>query len=143
MADDHTDDTPDDVLMNEPTATFERHLFTREDVQDAGGEAGTKTNRPVASVCGRTTAYGEFEALPDMADHDIAELDLCDPCADRLANLLARTALERADYADLQSLAATTDGVPGSGISEDAMREQLVDVLGAHEAGRRLSEVVA
>lgn len=46
--------------------------------------------------------------------------------------------VEDANYPELQSVAAEVDEVPGSGISEEDMREQLVEELGPEELGRRL-----
>lgn len=147
----------DDLYRNDPTATFEGHLFEADAVEDAGGGPGEQTDRPVASLCSRTTAYGEFHHVaPHEGDERILGLpgvdktetvaeayDLCDVCAERLDGLYAEWRVENADYADLQAIAADTSGVPGSGISEADMREQLLDQYGTASLADELRKVRA
>jgi hypothetical protein len=76
--------TDHDYLRNEPSGTFDAHLFDREAVADAGGETDEQTNRPVSSICSRTTAYGPFyevsvaDVTDGLPDHDG---DVCGVCA--------------------------------------------------------------
>ena len=76
-----------DYLRNDPSGTFDAHLFDRSTVEEHGGEVGEQADRPVPSICSRTTAYGPFretdaEAVADgLPDHDG---DVCGVCA-RLA----------------------------------------------------------
>ena len=82
------DGTDYDYLRNEPSGTFDAHLFDRSTVADAGGEPGEQSDRPAASICSRTTAYGPFyevereDVANDLPDHDG---DVCGVCA-RLAD---------------------------------------------------------
>ena len=48
--------------------------------------------------------------------------------------------VEGADYADLQAVASGVDSVPGSGISADEMRDQLVSEMGAETLALALGE---
>ena len=68
---------------NEPANTFEAHVFDAEDVHDAGAEHGEKSERPVASICSRTTAYGRFFEVADVAELD-RDNGTCDVCLDML-----------------------------------------------------------
>jgi hypothetical protein len=63
-------------------------------------------------------------------------LDTYTPPASRLAD-----AVETASYDDLQRVATTVDGVPGSGIEKAEMRERLVEALGRTRLAGRLAEV--
>ena len=79
-----TDDGTDhDYLRNEPSGTFDAHLFERRVVTDAGGGTDAQTDRPVSSICSRTTAYGPFfevsveDVANNLPDHDG---DVCDVC---------------------------------------------------------------
>ncbi|QPL12262.1 CxxC motif protein [Halorubrum phage Hardycor1] len=55
---------------NEPANSFEAHLFDADEVESAGGGDGEKSERPAASVCSRTTAYGPFHEVADDEDLD-------------------------------------------------------------------------
>lgn len=67
---DDTDDTdePRDYYRNEPASTFEAHLFGAGEVEQAGGGHGDKTDRPVPSLCSRSTSYGPFYRVEDVSD---------------------------------------------------------------------------
>lgn len=71
-------------LRNDPTSTFDAHLFDREQVEDAAaGADGEQTNKPVSSICSRTTSYGAFYAVSlDDIDEDIPDHEggLCSVC---------------------------------------------------------------
>lgn len=137
-------DTLDDVVRNDPTQTFDAHLFARAEVDDAGADMGEQTDRAVASLCSRTTAYGEFYDVPHEADVDEPlpdALGLCDLCAGTLVDLQNAEIVQNADYADLQKVASTTESVPGSGLDGGELAEQLVEELGEDEVASRLHDV--
>lgn len=75
------------VYRNDPTGTFDPHLFAGSAVAVAGGADGEQSERPVSSLCARTTSYGSFHAVdPDDLDAGLEEHSggLCDVCRDRL-----------------------------------------------------------
>lgn len=82
-----TDDATTELCRNDPTSTFDAHLFEAPDVQYVGGDMdGSKARAPVASVCSRTTSYGPFS---DVSENEVRQgvLDghdgeLCGTCAD-------------------------------------------------------------
>lgn len=71
-------------LRNDPTSTFDAHLFDRDEVEDAGGGTdGEQTDKPVSSICSRTTSYGEFHAVSlEDIDGDLPETEggVCSVC---------------------------------------------------------------
>ena len=68
---------------NEPASTFEAHLFDAEQVAEADGDEGEKSDRPVTSVCSRSTSYGPFHAVESVDDLDgDDETSICSVCAD-------------------------------------------------------------
>jgi len=79
--------------------------------------------------------YGHTE-LEDAIDY---LLDTYTPpdAADEQADM---EAIASADYAALQHVATEVDGVPGSGISADEMRGQLLAELGAEALAERLTD---
>lgn len=71
-------------MVNEPRASFDAHLFTRKDVEDAGGDGdGDRTSKPVSPLCSRSTSYGPFnpvtvdEVRSNLPGHDG---DICGIC---------------------------------------------------------------
>lgn len=76
-------------LINDPMASFDAHLFEREDVEDAGGAEGTKSDRPVTTICSRSTSYGPFRAVTvddirtGLPEHDG---DVCGICTKMFEN---------------------------------------------------------
>lgn len=72
-----------DYLRNDPTETFDAHLFEAGDVKDRGGDADEQADRPVPSICSRTTAYGPFREVAegdigdDLPDHDGGICEVC------------------------------------------------------------------
>lgn len=70
--------TKDEVLANDPRPTFDAHLFERSEVEAADGAIGSQADRPVSSVCDRTTAYGPFREPDDALGDDGG---LCSVCA--------------------------------------------------------------
>lgn len=80
----HDDEPTTEYLRNEPSGTFDAHLFDRAAVEDAGGGPGEQADRPVSSICSRTTAYGPFREVDTddvtngLPDH---EGDVCGVCA--------------------------------------------------------------
>lgn len=83
--DDTTRDEPT-YYHNEPASTFEAHLFDGEQVAEADGDGGEKSDRPVTSVCSRSTSYGPFHAVESVDDLDDADGDdetgICSVCLD-------------------------------------------------------------
>jgi len=86
MTDTTSDDesgTENDYLRNEPSGTFDAHLFTRAEVEAAGGAVGEQADRPASSICSRTTAYGPFAEVEaedvrnDLPDHDGGVCGVC------------------------------------------------------------------
>lgn len=72
---DTTTDVPSgEYLRNDPAPSFEAHLFDADDVADAGGGVAEESERPVSSICSRSTSYGEFRAVEGD------DGDLCDVC---------------------------------------------------------------
>jgi hypothetical protein len=63
-------------------------------------------------------------------------LDTYTPPANRLVDLVAD-----ASYEELQHVAATVDGVPGSGIGKEEMRSRLLEALGRTRLAGRLTTV--
>jgi len=88
MTDDtDTDTTTEELFRNDPTNTFDAHLFESDDVRAAGGDTnGTKADSPVASLCSRTTSYGPFRTVTESevrdGDLDGHDGDLCGTCAE-------------------------------------------------------------
>jgi hypothetical protein len=76
--------------------------------------------------------YGHVRTV-DAVDY---LLDTYTPPADQLA-----AAVSRASYDELQAVAATVEGVPGSGIGKEEMRERLVEALGTARLAGRLSSL--
>jgi hypothetical protein len=75
------------VYRNDPAGTFGAHLFAGTAVEAAGGMNSEQSERPVSSLCARTTSYGQFLAVdPDDLDAGLADHsgDLCDVCRDNL-----------------------------------------------------------
>jgi len=77
-----------DYLRNDTSGTFAAHLFRADEIDAAGGAAGSQAERPVTSICSRTTSYGPFRAVDaEAADDGLPDHDggLCEVCRERLA----------------------------------------------------------
>lgn len=67
--------TDTEYYRNEPSGTFDAHLFEASEIEQAGGGDGEKTDVPASSLCSKTTAYGPFHA------HDAGDdADVCGSC---------------------------------------------------------------
>ena len=70
-------------LRNDPTETFDAHLFTEGSVRDRDGDVDEQADRPVPSICSRTTAYGPFREVAegdiedDLPGHDGGLCEVC------------------------------------------------------------------
>ena len=76
----------------------------------------------------------DFETGSTIEDSEQAE------AADEGAHI--PSIVESADYSDLQTVAAQVDEVPGSGIGEDEMRQQLVEARSGAWVAGKLADVV-
>lgn len=74
-------DTPA-MYRNDPTETFDAHLFDPETVEEAGGGHRVRSNRPISSLCSRRTSTGEFVSIDPIED-EWMEIDICNICLNR------------------------------------------------------------
>jgi len=81
--DDTTEEPTTEYLRNEPASTFEAHLFDAETVAEADG-LGVKADRPIPSICSRSTSYGPFQTV-----EDVTALAPVDDVADRAGGTCA------------------------------------------------------
>lgn len=80
-----------EYLRNEPSGTFDAHLFERETVADAGGAVDEQADRPATSVCKVRTAYGPFYEVDadDVAAGELDRDDVCEKCVGRVKERIA------------------------------------------------------
>ena len=129
-----------------------------ESMADDGGNGGPAPDpdpepEPEAEPTGDTTPASEAGA--ELADPDTVETDheagfetgaTIDSSeqadkAERGEHL--PPVVKDANYPELQTVASGTDEVPGSGIGEDEMRDQLVDAMGPEALAERLVDNAA